>query len=213
MTITVLLVDDQPLVRAGFRLILDREPDISVVGEAGDGGNVAAAVARLRPNVVLMDVRMPHIDGLEATRRLMAEPDPPHVVMLTTFDIDQYVYEALQLGATGFLLKDCSPEQLVEAVRVTARGDAMLSPAITRKVIARFARRTSAPRPEAVAALTARETEVLRLVAAGLNNSEIARELVISEPTVKTHLTRILAKLGVRDRVQAVVLAYEEGLV
>jgi DNA-binding NarL/FixJ family response regulator len=216
--IRVLLVDDQALVRAGFRMILDAEPDIDVVGEASDGREAIDQVRSLRPDVVLMDIRMPELDGLEATRRLMAAPgdDAPKVLMLTTFDLDEYVYEALRAGASGFLLKDTPPEQLVGAIEVVAQGEALLSPSITRRVISEFVKGTG-PKPQAqfprLADLTPRELEVLNSIARGLSNAEIARELFVSETTVKTHVARILMKLGLRDRVQAVVLAYEAGVV
>ena len=216
--IRVLLVDDQALVRAGFRMILDAEPDIDVVGEASDGREAIDQVHLLRPDVVLMDIRMPELDGLEATRRVMAAPgdDTPKVLMLTTFDLDEYVYEALRAGASGFLLKDTPPEQLVSAIEVVAQGEALLSPSITRRVISEFVKGTG-PKPEAqfprLDDLTARELEVLKSIARGLSNAEIARELFVSETTVKTHVARILMKLGLRDRVQAVVLAYEAGVV
>ncbi len=214
MSLRVLLADDQELVRTGFRLILSAEPDLEVVGEAADGAQAVEAAARLRPDVVLMDVRMPSVDGIEATHRLgRLGPDPPRVIMLTTFDLDEYVYEALRAGASGFLLKDAPATQLVEAIRVVAAGDALLAPAITRRMIAEFARRPQPADEPALADLTAREREVLTLVARGLSNTEIAAELYVSEATVKTHLKRVLAKLRLRDRVQAVVLAYETGLV
>jgi len=216
--IRILLVDDQALVRAGFRMILDAEPDIDVVGEASDGREAVDQVRSLRPDVVLMDIRMPELDGLEATRRIMSAPgdDTPKVLMLTTFDLDEYVYEALRAGASGFLLKDTPPEQLVNAIEVVARGEALLSPSITRRVISEFVKGTG-PKPQAqfprLEDLTARELEVLQAIARGLSNAEIARELFVSETTVKTHVARILMKLGLRDRVQAVVLAYEAGVV
>ena len=216
--IRVLLVDDQALVRAGFRMILDAEPDIDVVGEASDGREAIDQVRSLRPDVVLMDIRMPELDGLEATRRVMAAAgdDSPKVLMLTTFELDEYVYEALRAGASGFLLKDTPPEQLVSAIEVVAQGEALLSPSITRRVISEFVKGTG-PKPEAqfprLDDLTARELEVLKSIARGLSNAEIARELFVSETTVKTHVARILMKLGLRDRVQAVVLAYEAGVV
>jgi DNA-binding NarL/FixJ family response regulator len=215
--ISVLIADDQMLVRAGFRAILEGQPGITVCGEAADG-RAAIDLARLRqPDVVLMDIQMPDIDGLEATRRLLAAAELEHpvaVLMLTTFDLDAYVYDALRAGASGFLLKDTLPEDLVAAIRVVARGDALIAPGITKRLIEQFAR--SAPAgdpPPALAELTPREAEVLLLVAGGLSNGEIAEELVLSHATVKTHVKRILSKLGVRDRVQAVVLAYEAGLV
>jgi DNA-binding NarL/FixJ family response regulator len=215
--ISVLIADDQVLVRAGFRAILESQPGITVCGEAADGRAAIDLVRLRRPDVVLMDIQMPDLDGLEATRRLLADPDPAHpvaVLMLTTFDLDAYVYDALRAGASGFLLKDTLPEDLVAAVRVVARGDALIAPGITKRLIEQFAR--SAPAtipPAALEELTPREAEVLLLVAAGLSNGEIAEELVLSHATIKTHVKRILFKLGVRDRVQAVVLAYEAGLV
>jgi DNA-binding NarL/FixJ family response regulator len=215
MTIRVLIADDQALVRDGFGMILDAQEDIEVVGEAEDGGRAVDLARELRPDVVLMDIRMPGVDGIEATRRLVAGGDAPRVLMLTTFDGDEYVYEAMKAGASGFLLKDVRRDELVGAVRVVAAGDAMLAPALTRRLIEDFVRR---PRPGAapggpIADLTEREREVLRLMARGLSNAEIAAELVVSEATVKTHVARILAKLGLRDRIQAVVLAYESGFV
>jgi DNA-binding NarL/FixJ family response regulator len=211
----VLVVDDQQLVRAGFAKLLDEERDLEVVGEAADGLEAVELAARLRPHVVLMDIRMPNLDGLAATARMLTAPRPPRVVILTTFDLDEYVFEALRSGASGFLLKDAPPEQLVAAVRVVAAGEALLAPAITRRLVEEFARRPRQPAPEAFGLdrLTERETEVLRLVARGLSNAEVAAELFLGEATVKTHLGNVLAKLGLRDRVQAVVLAYESGLV
>jgi DNA-binding NarL/FixJ family response regulator len=215
-SIAVVIADDQALVRAGFRAILEEQPGIRVVGEAGDGRGVIDLVRRRHPDVVLMDIRMPDIDGLEATRRILAEADSEHpvaILMLTTFDLNEYVYEALRAGASGFLLKDVAPEQLIAAVRVVAAGDALIAPAITKRLIQQFAR--AAPRipPPALSELTPREVEVLILLARGLSNSEVADELVVSQATVKTHVKRVLSKLGLRDRVQAVVLAYEAGLV
>jgi DNA-binding NarL/FixJ family response regulator len=215
--VRVLIVDDQSLVRAGFRMILESEPDVEVVGEAADGLEALEAARELDPDVILMDVRMPNVDGLEATRRLLDGRDEgPRVLILTTFDLDEYVYEALRVGASGFLLKDTPPEQLVDAIHVVASGDALLSPVITRRVIEEFVRRPpdSVRKPSpALGELTARELEVLRFVARGLSNAEIAKEAFVSETTVKTHVAHILAKLRLRDRVQAVVFAYENGVV
>ena len=212
----VLIVDDQSLVRAGFRMILEAEPDLEVVGEAADGLTAVLAARETEPDVILMDVRMPNVDGLEATRKLLEGKDSgPRVLILTTFDLDEYVYEALRAGASGFLLKDSPPERLVEAIAVVARGDALLAPSVTRRVVEEFARRPRAA-PATGAALehlTPRELEVFRLVARGRSNAEIAAELVVSETTVKTHVAHILMKLELRDRVQAVVLAYESGVV
>ena len=212
MTIRVLVVDDQALVRAGFCMVLEAEPDIEVVGEAADGNEAVAKARRLEPDVVLMDVRMPQVDGIEATRRLLEAKMAVKVLMLTTFDTDAYVYDALRAGASGFLLKDIPPEQLVEAIRAVARGDALLAPSVTRRLIEEFAS-GRVDTSKGLGDLTPRELEVLQLVARGLSNGEIAKELVVSETTVKTHVTHLLTKLGVRDRVQAVVLAYELGLV
>jgi DNA-binding NarL/FixJ family response regulator len=213
--IRVLLADDQAMVRAGFRLILAAEPDIAVAGEAADGVEAIAAARRLRPDVTLMDVRMPRLDGIAATGRLLADdPAPTRVVVLTTFDVDAHVYDALRAGASGFLLKNAPPEDLVQAIRVVAAGAGLLDPAVTRRVIEEFARSpVPDPTPSEVAALTERELEVLHHVARGLSNAEIAASLVVSEATVKTHVARMLTKLGLRDRVQAVVYAYERGLV
>ena len=215
--IRVLVVDDQGLVRAGFRMILEAQPDVEVVGEAVDGLEAVEAARRLRPGVVLMDIRMPRLDGLEATRRLAGPgaSNPVKVLILTTFDLDEYVYEALRAGASGFLLKDVRREDLVAAVRVVGAGEALLAPSITKRLIGEFARR---PRPvyaapAALEALTAREREVLGLMCRGHSNAEIASELVISEQTVKTHVGNVLAKLGLRDRIHAVILAYEVGLI
>jgi len=215
VSITVLLADDQSMVRAGFRMILESEPDIEVIGEAADGEQAAAATRRLRPDVVLMDIQMPGGDGLEATRRITQRTGPAsRVVILTTFEREDYVFEALQAGASGFLLKNAPPERLVDAVRVVAAGDALLAPSVTRRIIEQFARRpVEAEVHERVASLTQREREVLVLLASGKSNSELAAELFVSEGTIKTHLSSLLAKLGLRDRVQAVVLAYESGLV
>ncbi|GAB2874159.1 response regulator transcription factor [Streptomyces deserti] len=214
--ITVVLADDQRLVRAGFRSILEDEDDIEVLGEAGDGAEAVAACRALQPDVVLLDIRMPGVDGLQAAREIAADPrlDTVKVVILTTFDLDDYVYGALRAGATGFLVKDTEPEELVHAVRVAARGDALISPSVTRRLIAEFAGRARPPRPgPRLNALTDREREVMRLVAAGLTNDEIAARLVLSPATAKTHVSRIMTKLDVRDRSQLVVLAYESGMV
>ncbi|MGI5348170.1 response regulator [Streptomyces sp. CA-250714] len=214
--IEVLLADDQRLVRAGFRSILEDEDDITVVGEVGDGDDAVAACRELRPDVVLMDIRMPGVDGLEASRGIAADPRlaEVRVVILTTFDLDDYIYGALRAGATGFLVKDTEPEELVHAVRVAARGDALISPSVTRRLIAEFAGRVKAPEPSPrLNALTEREREVMTLVAAGLTNDEIAARLVLSPATAKTHVSRIMSKLDVRDRSQLVVLAYESGMV
>ena len=211
--IRVLIADDQALVRGGFRMILDAQKDIEVVGEAADGQEAVVQARELRPDVVLMDIRMPKVDGIEATRRL-SDGDSPRVLMLTTFDLDEYVYAAMKAGASGFLLKDVRPEQLADAVRVVAAGEALLAPAITRRLIEEFVRRPApGSAPAEIAELTDRELEVLKLIARGLSNSGIASMLFVSEATVKTHVTHILAKLRLRDRVQAVVLAYESGLV
>jgi len=212
--IRVLIADDQALVRTGFRVILDAEPDLEVVGEAGDGRETVELVPQKRPDVVLMDIRMPNLDGIEATRRVTALPRAPRVLMLTTFDLDEYVYEALRAGASGFLLKDAGADELLHAVRVVADGEALLSPSITRRLIADYARRPPpSEQPAALAELTPRELEVLRLLARGFSNGEIARELVLGEATVKTHVARVFQKLDLHDRAQAVVLAYETGLV
>jgi DNA-binding NarL/FixJ family response regulator len=212
MTIRVLVVDDQTMVRAGFHLLLADEPDIEVVAEASNGREAVAQAARFRPDVILMDIRMPEMDGLEATRRILATDTEARVLVLTTFDLDDYVFEALRAGASGFVLKDEPPEQLLGAVRTVAAGEALLSPSVTRRVIRRFATvRRQAP-PAAVADLTPRELEVLRLITRGLSNAEIGAELFISDTTVKTHVTRLLQKLDLRDRAQAIVLAYQTGL-
>jgi DNA-binding NarL/FixJ family response regulator len=217
MSLGVLIVDDQALVRAGFRMILEAEEDVEVVGEAADGREAVAEARRLKPDVVLMDVRMPDMDGIEATRRLLEGGDSAaKVVMLTTFDMDEYVYDALRAGASGFLLKDVPPEQLVAGIRAVASGDALLAPAVTRRVIEEFVRHPPASvrtLPLQLGELTARELEVLKLIARGFSNAEIAAELFVSETTVKTHVAHLLMKLDLRDRVQAVVLAYESGLV
>jgi DNA-binding NarL/FixJ family response regulator len=216
MPLEILIADDQEMVRAGFRMILDAEPDMRVVAEASDGRQALDAARRTEPEVVVMDIRMPVLDGVAATRRLVSELDPPpHVVIVTTFDDDDNLYEALRAGASGFLLKNSPPEQLIEAVRATAAGEGMLSTSVTRRVIGELARRSPSTQaqPDALAELTEREVEVLRLIARGLSNAEIAEELVITPGTAKTHVSRILSKLELRDRVQAVVLAYETGLV
>jgi DNA-binding NarL/FixJ family response regulator len=210
--IRVVLADDQPLVRAGLRMILSSEPDIEVVGEAANGFEAIDLCASSQPDVVLMDVRMPELDGISATRQIAGLDDPPRVLVLTTFDLDEVVYDALRAGASGFLLKDAPEERLTTAIRVVAEGGSLFAPSVTTRLIAEFARR--APRSEAdLSSLTERENEVLRLVARGLSNAEIGTALFVSENTVKTHVARVLMKLGVRDRVQAVVLAYESGLV
>jgi DNA-binding NarL/FixJ family response regulator len=213
--VSVLIADDQALVRAGFRSILEAQPGISVVGEAADGRNAVDIALKRRPSVVLMDIQMPDVDGLEATRRILAEDDhETAVLMLTTFDLNEYVYDALRAGASGFLLKDVVPEDLIAAVRVVARGDGLIAPTLTKRLIEQFIRTAPPSTPPAeLADLTPREVEVLTMVARGLSNSEIAADLVLSEATVKTHVKHVLAKLGVRDRVQAVVFAYESGLV
>ena len=216
MTISVLIVDDEPLVRTGLRTILEPETAIVVVGDAADGREALAKAVSHRPDVVLMDVRMPRMDGLEATQRILeaAGAACPRIIVLTTFDLDEYLYGALRAGASGFLLKNAPPEQIVEAIRVVSAGDALLAPSITRRVIHEFARRSPyRDLPPAIAELTARELETLELVARGLSNSEIAAHLIVTEATVKSHVGRILGKLNLRDRVQAVVLAYETGLV
>ncbi|MFE6712581.1 response regulator [Streptomyces sp. NPDC057695] len=214
--IRVLLADDQALVRAGFRALLDAQPDIGVAGEAADGDEAVERVRALRPDVVLMDIRMPGLDGLAATRRITDDPDLAgvRVVMLTTFELDEYVFEAIRAGASGFLVKDTEPEELLRAVRTVVHGDALLSPGVTRRLIEEFAARSKAPgATAALGALTEREREVMALVGIGLSNEEIARRLVVSPLTAKTHVSRTMVKLGARDRAQLVVLAYESGLV
>ncbi|HEU4675256.1 MAG TPA: response regulator transcription factor [Motilibacteraceae bacterium] len=220
LPVRVLLVDDQPLLRTGFRMILEAEPDLLVVGEAPDGEQAVELTRTLLPDVVLMDVRMPRLDGVEATRRITSAPVgavTPRVLVLTTFDLDEYVVQALRAGASGFLLKDVPAEDLVSAIRVIAAGDAVVAPSITRRLLDRFASRLptedDSPTPELLAQLTERELDVLRLVARGMSNAEIAQELGVSETTVKTHVGHLLTKLSLRDRVQAAVLAYETGLV
>ncbi|WP_432093137.1 response regulator [Streptomyces sp. bgisy100] len=214
--IRVLLADDQLLVRAGFRALLDAQPDIEVTGEAADGAQALALVRQLRPDIVLMDIRMPELDGLAATRRIGEDPElaAVKVVMLTTFELDEYVFEAIRSGASGFLVKDTEPDELLRAVRAVVDGDALLSPGVTRRLIAEFAARSKEPAAaEGLAALTEREREVMALVGIGLSNEEIARRLVVSPLTAKTHVSRTMVKLGARDRAQLVVLAYESGLV
>jgi DNA-binding NarL/FixJ family response regulator len=215
VSIRVLICDDQALVRAGFRAILEAQPDVEVVGEAENGAEAVALAERRAPDVILMDIRMPVLDGVEATRRLVASGSPARILVLTTFELDEYVHASIRAGASGFLLKDVTPAKLLEAIRIVAAGDALLAPSVTRRLLERFA--STLPRrdvsSEALAGLTARETEVLRLLAGGLSNAEIAAELVVSEATVKTHISSLLRKLGLRDRVQAVILAYETGLV
>jgi DNA-binding NarL/FixJ family response regulator len=216
VTVRVLLADDQALVRAGFRALLDAQPDIEVVDEAGDGEAAVGAARSLLPDVVLMDIRMPGVDGLEATRRIAADERLAgvHIVILTTFDLDEYVFEALRVGASGFLVKDTEPVELIHAVRVAARGDALLSPSVTRRLIAEFAAKARPPTDRrSLDLLTDREREVMALVAGGLSNEEIAERLVVSPATAKTHVSRAMVKLGARDRAQLVVLAYETGLV
>jgi DNA-binding NarL/FixJ family response regulator len=210
--IRVLVADDQSMVRAGFRMLLAGEEDIEVVAEASNGLEAVNKAARFDPTVVLMDIRMPELDGLQATRRILAADDTSRILILTTFDLDEYVYEALRAGASGFVLKDDSPEQLIAAIRTVAAGDALLSPTITKRVIQKFARMPRPSPPKELDGLSEREREVFRLMAGGLSNGEIAQELYISETTVKTHVTHILQKLNLRDRVQAVVLAYQTGI-
>jgi DNA-binding NarL/FixJ family response regulator len=212
MTIRVLVADDQSMVRAGFRMLLAGEEDIEVVAEASNGLEAVEKAARFRPGVILMDIRMPELDGLQATRRIIAADGDARILVLTTFDLDEYVYEALRAGASGFVLKDDSPEQLIGAIRTVAGGDALLSPTITKRVIQKFARMPRPAPPKELDQLSEREREVFRLMARGLSNGEIASELYISETTVKTHVTHILQKLNLRDRVQAVVLAYQTGV-
>jgi DNA-binding NarL/FixJ family response regulator len=212
MTIRVLVADDQSLVRSGFRMLLDGEEDMEIVAEATNGVEAIDKAARYRPTVVLMDIRMPELDGLEATRRILAADADAKVLVLTTFDLDEYVYAALRAGASGFVLKDEPPEQLLAAIRTVAAGEALLSPAVTKRVITKFAQLPNKPVPPEVQELTERELDVFRLIARGLSNAEIGEELFISDTTVKTHITHLLQKLDLRDRVQAVVLAYETGL-
>jgi DNA-binding NarL/FixJ family response regulator len=215
MTISVLIADDQALVRAGFRMILETDPGLHVVAEAGDGTQAVEASRRTRPEVVLMDIRMPVMDGLQATQQLLALTAPPRVLMLTTFDLDEYVFDALIAGASGFLLKDVEPEHLLAAIHTIAQGDSLLAPSVTRRLIEAYIRDHPAPRPSppGLHELTPRELEILKHVARGLSNAEIAEQLVLSPLTVKTHVARVLDKLNLRDRVQAVVLAYETGII
>jgi len=212
MTIRVLVADDQSMVRAGFRMLLGGEEDIEVVAEASDGLEAVAKAAKFEPSLILMDIRMPELDGLEATRRILAADPQARILILTTFDLDEYVYEALRAGASGFVLKDDSPEQLLTAIRTVAAGDALLSPAVTKRAIQKFARTPRPDPPKEIDELSEREREVFRLMTRGLSNAEIGKQLFISETTVKTHVTHILQKLNLRDRVQAVVLAYQAGL-
>ena len=212
---SIVVVDDQDVVRTAFEVLLATQPDFAVVGAAADGEHALRICRDLRPDVVLMDIRMPGMDGIEATRRLFADPEPPRVLILTTFDLDEHVYDALEAGASGFLLKDATAERLFDAVRIVAAGQALLAPTVTRRLVAEFARmRVRRREPDAaLRTLTTRETEVLRLIAEGLSNPEIAARLVVGDETVKTHVSRVLAKLGLRDRTQAVVVAYESGLI
>ena len=213
MTIGVLVVDDQSMVRAGFRMLLGGEEDIDVVAEASNGREAIEKAARFKPTVVLMDIRMPELDGLQATREILAANPAARILILTTFDLDEYIYEALSAGASGFVLKDDPPEQLIAAIRTVAAGDALLSPSVTQRVISEFARAPRPAPPKELSELTSREMEVFRLIAHGLSNAEIGEQLFISDTTVKTHVTHVLQKLGLRDRVQAVVLAYQAGIV
>ena len=215
MSVRVLICDDQALVRGGFRAILDARPEIDVVGEAENGAQAVALAERRHPDVILMDIRMPELDGIEATRKLVADGSQARVIVLTTFDLDEYVHAAIRAGASGFLLKDVTPAKLVEAIGIVAQGDALLAPSVTRRLLERFAATLPVgdQSSDALAELTAREIEVLRLLAGGLSNAEIAAELVVTEATVKTHISSVLRKLGLRDRVQAVIVAYQTGLV
>ena len=213
MSIRVLIADDQALIRSGFRLILETRADLEVVGEAEDGPEAIALAGELDPHVILMDIRMPTIDGIEATRQIVASGSPARVLVLTTFDIDEYVYEAIRAGASGFLLKDVRPADLIDAIRLIADGNALLGPTVTRRLLDRFAAPDTSADPAIVAGLTGRERETLQLLASGLSNAELADRLFLSETTVKTHVSSILRKLGVRDRVQAVISAYDAGLV
>ena len=215
MTTRILLADDQALVRVGFRLILETESDFTVVAEAADGGEAVEATWATNPDIVLMDIRMPKLDGLEATQRIMTRPQPPRIIMLTTFDLDEYVYDALKAGASGFLLKDVAPEELIAAVRIVARGESLLAPSVTRRLIEAFIRDRpqAAPHVPELDTLTTREHEIVILLGQGLSNGEIADKLVVSNATVRTHVGHVLRKLNLRDRTQAVVLAYETGLI
>ena len=215
MSVRVLICDDQALVRGGFRAILDARPEIEVVGEAENGAQAVALAERRHPDVILMDIRMPVLDGIEATRKLVADGSQARVIVLTTFDLDEYVHAAIRAGASGFLLKDVTPAKLVEAIGIVAQGDALLAPSVTRRLLERFAATLPVgdQSSDALTELTAREIEVLRLLAGGLSNAEIAAELVVTEATVKTHISSVLRKLGLRDRVQAVIVAYQTGLV
>jgi DNA-binding NarL/FixJ family response regulator len=216
MTIRVLLCDDQSLVRSGFRMIIEARPGLEVAGEAEDGLQAIQLARQTEPDVILMDIRMPNLDGIEATRQIVAGGSQARILVLTTYDADEYVYAAIQAGASGFLLKDARPGQLIEAIQVIAAGDALLAPSVTRRLLAQFSRALPAGQattPSALSELTARETEVLRLIASGLSNAELAQRLFVSEATVKSHVSSLLRKLGLRDRVQAVILAYEAGLV
>lgn len=215
MSIAVVIADDQALVRAGFRMILEADPELRVVGEATDGRQAVEAIQRTKPDIVLMDIRMPVMDGLEATRQIVASKDPPRVLILTTFDLDEYVFDALLAGASGFLLKDVAPEELLAGIRTIAQGDSLLSPSITRRLIEAFVSDHHSPvqPPPELQDLTSRELEILRLMARGLSNAEISDQLIVSTTTIKTHVARVLNKLGLRDRVQAVVLAYETGII
>ncbi len=210
---SILVADDQALVRGGFRLILEAQPDLTVCGEAADGRDAVRLTRQWRPDVILMDIRMPHLDGIAATRLVLAEPNPPRVLVLTTFDLDQYVYEALRAGASGYLLKDVAPSGLVASVRAAAAGDTVLAPAVTRRLVQEYVAIPQPGQDDRLAVLTAREREVLAVLARGLTNAELAAELVVSSATVKTHVANLLGKLGLRDRTQAVILAYETGLI
>jgi len=213
MSIRVLIADDQALVRSGFRLILETRPDIEVVGEAANGEQAIVLANELEPHVILMDIRMPTLDGIEATRQIVASGSKTRILVLTTFDVDEYVYEAIRAGASGFLLKDVRPADLIDAIRLIADGNALLGPTVTRRLLDRFATANAQPDPTIISGLTERERETLQLLASGLSNAELAQKLFLSETTVKTHVSSILRKLGVRDRVQAVIAAYNAGLV